>query len=259
MRRPVTRSGTIRTQMVAGPVPHRTNRCAAARTCSPRSSTCSACPTTSTLHPDRPSASKPSTSKQTFGQCSAACSFVRLFVGNTTQPLMGSTVWFTGKISGVPSTTTPSRPTVLLARRSTHSSNDNSSSHVDMTYLPCCLPRSDHGSRAVDRAEGHSPRRRSRPIRASNGTPRHPGGHMANAPRSTAAFDELLAALTEARDNYALSDERGHNELETIEAYRYILHLVSESIDLIVDTDPERPRFTCMVSPSRKYLGDNPD
>jgi hypothetical protein len=82
---------------------------------------------------------------------------------------------------------------------------------------------------------------------------------MARAPRSTEAFDELLATLKEARDAYALSDERGHNELETIEAYRYILHMVSESIDLIVDADPERPRFTCMVSPSRKYLGDNPD
>ena len=82
---------------------------------------------------------------------------------------------------------------------------------------------------------------------------------MATAPRSTAAFDELLAALAEARDNYALSEERGFDEVETVEAYRYILHMVSESIDLIVDTDPERPRFTCMVSPSRKYLGDNPD
>ena len=82
---------------------------------------------------------------------------------------------------------------------------------------------------------------------------------MAQAPRSTAAFDELLAALAEARDSYALSDERGFNEVETVEAYRYILHMVSESIDLIVDADPERPRFTCMVSPSRKYLGDNPD
>ena len=82
---------------------------------------------------------------------------------------------------------------------------------------------------------------------------------MATAPRSTAAFDELLAALAEARDNYALSEERGFDEIEAVEAYRYILHMVSESIDLIVDADPERPRFTCMVSPSRKYLGDNPD
>ena len=82
---------------------------------------------------------------------------------------------------------------------------------------------------------------------------------MATAPRSTAAFDELLATLAEARDNYVLSAERGHNELEAVEGYRYLLHMISESIDLIVDTDPERPRFTCMVSPSRKYLGDNPD
>lgn len=82
---------------------------------------------------------------------------------------------------------------------------------------------------------------------------------MATAPRSTAAFDELLAALAEARDSYVLNEERAFDELEAVEAYRYVLHMISESVDLVVDADPERPRFTCMVSPSRKYLGDNPD
>jgi hypothetical protein len=37
------------------------------------------------------------------------------------------------------------------------------------------------------------------------------------------------------------------------------MHLLSEANDLLVEGDPERPRFTSMVTPSRKYLGDNPD
>jgi hypothetical protein len=79
------------------------------------------------------------------------------------------------------------------------------------------------------------------------------------APKSTAAFDGLLAALAEIRDEYAQSDARHRDELEVVEAFRYVSHLLSEANDLFVEGDPERPRFSPMVSPARKYLGDNPD
>jgi hypothetical protein len=82
---------------------------------------------------------------------------------------------------------------------------------------------------------------------------------MARAPRSTAAFDELLRALGEARDSYVHSEERHRDELEVLEGLRYALHIVSEVTELIVEGDPERPRFSSIVSPARKFLGDNPD
>jgi hypothetical protein len=82
---------------------------------------------------------------------------------------------------------------------------------------------------------------------------------MARAPRSTAAFDELIATLTDIRDAYVNSPERDLDEIEAVEGYRYAMHLLSEANDLFVEGDTERPRFTPMVSPGRKYLGDNPD
>jgi len=79
------------------------------------------------------------------------------------------------------------------------------------------------------------------------------------APKSTSAFDGLLAALADNRDQYAQSAERHRDELEVVEAFQYVSHLLSEANDLLLEGDPERPRFSSMVSPARKYLGDNPD
>lgn len=79
------------------------------------------------------------------------------------------------------------------------------------------------------------------------------------APRAAAAFDDLLAALTEARDRYVRNAERHHDELEVLEGYRYLLHVLSEGTDLHVEGDPERPSFSKMVWDGRKFLGDNPD
>ena len=82
---------------------------------------------------------------------------------------------------------------------------------------------------------------------------------MPDAPRSTAAFDELIDALVEIRDQYVLSDERFADELEAVEGYRYVTELLSEASELFVEADPERPRFSSIASPARKLLGDNPD
>jgi hypothetical protein len=82
---------------------------------------------------------------------------------------------------------------------------------------------------------------------------------MNPVPRTTAAFDELLAALAEIRDGYVLSAERGFDETEALEAYRYALQAVSQVSEFVVEGDRERPRFSLIVSPARKFLGDNPD
>jgi hypothetical protein len=77
--------------------------------------------------------------------------------------------------------------------------------------------------------------------------------------RSIAAFDELIDAVVAARDGYVLAEERRHDRTEVLEGLRYVLQLVSEVDELIVEGDPERPRFSSIVSPARKFLGDNPD
>jgi hypothetical protein len=82
---------------------------------------------------------------------------------------------------------------------------------------------------------------------------------MSLAPQSTAAFDELLALLGEIRDQYVLSSERFDDELDVVEGFRYVTELLSEASELLIEGDPERPRFSSIVSPARKFLGDNPD
>jgi hypothetical protein len=80
-----------------------------------------------------------------------------------------------------------------------------------------------------------------------------------HAPQTTAAYDELIAALGEIRDGYVRSAERFGDELEVVEGFRYVTQLLSEASELFVEADPERPRFSSIVSPARKFLGDNPD
>ena len=82
---------------------------------------------------------------------------------------------------------------------------------------------------------------------------------MSLAPQSTAAFDELLALLGEIRDQYVLSPKRFDDELDVVEGFRYVTELLSEASELLIEGDPERPRFSSIVSPARKFLGDNPD
>ena len=82
---------------------------------------------------------------------------------------------------------------------------------------------------------------------------------MTHAPKSTAAFDELIDLLVEIRDDYVLAPERFTDELDVVEGYRYVTQLLSEASELLVEADPERPRFSSIVSPARKFLGDNPD
>jgi hypothetical protein len=82
---------------------------------------------------------------------------------------------------------------------------------------------------------------------------------MPGAPKSTAAFNELVDVLNEIRDRYVLSPERFSEELDVVEGFRYVTELLSEASELLVEADPERPRFSSIVSPARKFLGDNPD
>jgi Protein of unknown function (DUF1214) len=77
--------------------------------------------------------------------------------------------------------------------------------------------------------------------------------------RSYAAFLGLLDALREAADAW-LAPERGITaEVDIAEGFRNALHLVSAGIDFYLEGDPDHPEFVKMVSPTRRFGGDNPD
>ena len=77
------------------------------------------------------------------------------------------------------------------------------------------------------------------------------------APSSTAALDELIAALTEIRDGYL--QDRFTDALDVVEGHRYVLQALSAMSELFVEGDPDHPRLAVIVSPARKLQGDNPD
>jgi hypothetical protein len=78
-------------------------------------------------------------------------------------------------------------------------------------------------------------------------------------PESRKAFAELLGLVAEA-ERRTLSAEWGvRTPQEVVDGHRSLLHLLSAASDLYFEADPERPRFVPMVSPIRKFLGDNPD
>lgn len=77
--------------------------------------------------------------------------------------------------------------------------------------------------------------------------------------QTSIAFNELLDALRQAAETY-LDPKWGRvqDEIDIIEGFGYLLHVVSGGIDLWLEGDPERPEFVKMYSP-RKFAGDNPD
>ena len=82
---------------------------------------------------------------------------------------------------------------------------------------------------------------------------------MSGAPESTKAFNELLAAMQDARDDYVLNQQRFTDELDVVEGIRYLTQMVSAASEYYIESDPEHPRMALIVSPARKTQGDNPD
>jgi hypothetical protein len=79
------------------------------------------------------------------------------------------------------------------------------------------------------------------------------------APAARAAFNELLDLLRERGERYLSAENAGTDPLDAAEGFRFLAQLLETGLDLYLEADPERPVFKRMVSPTRKYLGDNPD
>ena len=73
------------------------------------------------------------------------------------------------------------------------------------------------------------------------------------------AWGSLLVALQRSAD--ALTAPNGAtNSLELAEGYRFITRVLSASLDMVLENaDSSRPEFTRLMTPTRKFFGDNPD
>jgi hypothetical protein len=76
--------------------------------------------------------------------------------------------------------------------------------------------------------------------------------------QTRAAFSELTDLLREVGAAFVPAGA-GWPELDVVEAYRYVAHLLAAAFDFHLEGDPDHPRFTRVVTPTRKFLGDNPD
>lgn len=70
------------------------------------------------------------------------------------------------------------------------------------------------------------------------------------------AFRGLLDSLRGVADWF---DQQPMGELDRTEGFRHIAHLLACGLDHHLESDPDRPMFTRIVSPFRKIQGDNPD
>lgn len=76
---------------------------------------------------------------------------------------------------------------------------------------------------------------------------------------SAAAFGELMALLKEIEQRWLSAEWNIRQPQDVADGYRAMMHLLSAGLDLVGESDPERPAFNRMVSPFRKFQGDNPD
>ena len=73
------------------------------------------------------------------------------------------------------------------------------------------------------------------------------------------AWSELLGSLADAAKTVT-GPTGAANALERAEGFRYLTRLLAAGLEMHLErADPTRPSFTRMLSPIRKFLGDNPD
>jgi hypothetical protein len=76
---------------------------------------------------------------------------------------------------------------------------------------------------------------------------------------SRRAFRELLDVLREADERYLSPEWYVMSEADVAGGHRYLMHVLEGALALQFESDPERPRFNKIVTPTRKANGDNSD
>jgi hypothetical protein len=82
---------------------------------------------------------------------------------------------------------------------------------------------------------------------------------MSDVTESRAAFDALLATLTEAADRYAGTEWGLTTADDVAGGLRVLTHLLEGGLVGHFESDPAHPVFRQIVTSTRKSMGDNPD
>ncbi len=76
---------------------------------------------------------------------------------------------------------------------------------------------------------------------------------------SRKAFRELLGLLSELDERWAGPEWNLQSESDVVGAHRAVMHMLEGGLVTFFEHEPEHPRFRRIVSPTRKFTGDNPD
>src|SRR5437660_115904 len=72
-------------------------------------------------------------------------------------------------------------------------------------------------------------------------------------------YTDFVDALREIGERYVPAMAGGDDPNEAAAVQRQVMHFLQYGLMAFFEYDPDRPVFHRMVSPTRKYLGDNPD
>ena len=73
------------------------------------------------------------------------------------------------------------------------------------------------------------------------------------------ALHELIDLLSEIDERWAGPEWNLQSEDDVVGAHRALMHILEGGLVGFFETDATRPEFRRIVSPSRKFTGDNPD
>jgi hypothetical protein len=76
---------------------------------------------------------------------------------------------------------------------------------------------------------------------------------------SRRALRELIGLLEEADRRWASEEWNLQSEADVVGAHRALMHILEGGLVTFFESDPERPRFQRIVTPTRKFTGDNAD
>jgi hypothetical protein len=76
---------------------------------------------------------------------------------------------------------------------------------------------------------------------------------------TTAAFRELLDVIRDGDQHFFEGFRALPDEAAVVEGYRFLVDVFSVALDIYVTTDSARPELLKIVSPTRKFGGDNAD
>ncbi len=82
---------------------------------------------------------------------------------------------------------------------------------------------------------------------------------MAIQTESRKALRELLDLIQEVDQRWVGPEWNLQSETDVTGAHRALMHMLEGGLVTFFESDPSRPRFRRIVSPTRKFTGDNPD